>query len=80
MRTNKGVEDTAPHMLNLGKKWRYVVSIMSQLLYPQENSTQHPYCSRLDRPHREQTLERRKKTPCHCPELKPSSVVIQPMV
>jgi len=22
LRTNEGVEDTAPHILNLGKKWR----------------------------------------------------------
>jgi hypothetical protein len=78
MRTNEGLEDTVPHILNLGKKWRWVVSIMSQLLYSQENSTQHPPRSRFDRHHRKKDF-RKDKTPCPCPELKPNSVVIQPV-
>lgn len=60
MRTNEGLEDTAPHILNLGKKWRWVVSIMSQLLYSQENSTQHPPVAGLTGSTEKKTLEKIK--------------------
>jgi hypothetical protein len=41
----------APLILNLGTRWRWMVSFTPQPLYHQRKRTQYPMARRLDEPH-----------------------------
>jgi len=47
MKTNLGSGGIAPHILDLGNRWRYVVSFMPQPLYHQGKSRQYPMDKRV---------------------------------
>jgi hypothetical protein len=44
------IGDVAPRILDLGTRWRWVISFKSRLLYPQEKSPLYPLDKRLGGP------------------------------
>jgi hypothetical protein len=50
MKAYWGSEGIAPLILDLGTRWRWVVSFTTRLLYPQGNSPRYPLDRRLGRP------------------------------
>jgi hypothetical protein len=64
-------------MLNIGNRWRWVVSYMPRLLYPRDKRPQYP----LDRgwldPRGELEAVEKRKASCLCSESNPDSSVVQ---
>jgi len=71
----------APHIFNLGTRWRWVVCFTHRLLYPWGKSTRYPFDRRLCGPQRRSRHGGEKKNSHHCPcliELPWASVYNEP--
>jgi len=66
----------APHMLNLGTRWRWVVTFIPWQLYPHGKSSQYPLNGRLGGPQRVWMHWQREKIPVPVRNL---MLVIQPI-
>jgi hypothetical protein len=77
MKVNWGSGDTAPRILDLGTRWRWVVSFTPRLLYPQGKSPwQQPLDRRLGGPQSRSGRGGEEKNSQPLPGLKP--LIIQP--
>jgi len=78
MKTYWGSKVTASYILNLGTRWRWMVSFMYQLFYTQGKSSWYPLDSRLSGP--QSILEAvKRKIPSVCWELNPRTLTVQPL-
>jgi len=74
-----GSTGTAAHIINLGPRWRLVVSFIPWLLYPWQKSPQYPLDRRMGQLQSQSRHTGEKKKIPALPEIKPWSFSPQPI-
>jgi hypothetical protein len=67
----QGIRGIAPRILDLGTRWRSVVSFTPRPLYPQEKSPWHPLDRKLGRPQSRSERDGEEKNSQPLPGLEP---------
>jgi hypothetical protein len=75
LKTYWGSGGIAPRILDLGIRWKWVVSFTPRPLYPRSKSPRHPLDLRLGGPPSRSGRGGEEKIPCSCRESNPSRLV-----